>query len=296
MSRLHKKINFSLIKKYYLAFFLLIGMGFYKNGILPNIYGYATLGQTFFLFLLPFLGLGIGYLFDSFFHNKNMFNSKFYSLLFTMILPIKINIFFYLLFLFLFLFLYNFWVQKNIDQNLNLIVVAKISLIVFLFFFTQYSYENGLEASGVFQYSFLDRILVHNTSGLFTSSIILLLVSLVLFCLDDYYKKEIPLYSYGFFMLTLFLYIILKHNMAFLLLHMLSSNVLFPLIFIAPLSMYSPYTKQGKWLYSFLLGILILPCSLFTNFYEGTYISILLANSILILLNFFIKIQKEKKN
>ena len=54
---------------------------------------------------------------------------------------------------------------------------------------------------------------------------------------------------------------------------------------MAPLDLFSPYSKKRKTMYSFLLGVGILPFSLWTNFYEGVYFSLFLANLLIILLN-----------
>lgn len=292
MSRLHKITNFPLIKKYYITFLLLITYGCYKNGIAPFIHGYNTFFQMLLVFLFPILSFGIGYLFDYIFKNNEIFNSKFYSLLFVMIIPTNTNIFLFLIFLCILLFVYNILLVKKIDHSINFIVLGKLVLILLLFIFQKYTYENNLEASGLFQYSFIDSILGQNISGLFTSNIVFIFIAMFLLGIDEYYKKEIPLYSYGIYVITLILYAIIKQDMAFLLINMFSSSILFALVFIAPLSCYSPYDKRKKFIYSLLIGLLTLPLSLITNFYEGIYISIIFVNILMIGLNYI----AENKN
>ncbi len=285
MSRLHKITKFSLIKKYYLSFILLIIFGIYKNGVVPFINDYSTLTEMIFIFILPLLSFLIGCLFDYFWKNKDLFNSKFYSLLFTMIIPIETNFFLYFLCLSVFLFIYNYLSLKKNDSSFNLITYAKLFLVIILIVFKSYNYQNVIEESGIFQYSILDILLGYGIGGIYTTSVFLIILSLIILAIDNYYKKEISFYSYGIYLITLFIYAFIKQDMSLILVYMFSSSILFGLIFIATLSNYSPYTKKMKFFYSLVLGCSILPFSLLVNFQEGIYISIILANFLVILLN-----------
>lgn len=284
MTRLHKIPKFSFIKKYYLLFFLFICYGIYKNGVLPFIEGYQNITETLRIFLFPLASFIIGTLFDFLGKNRELFNCKFYALLFSLLIPFQTNFWIYLLFLSIILFFYLFIVVKKIDCVLNFIAWEKLILVLFLILFHSYNYQNPLENSGLFQYSFLDVLFGHQISGLFTSNVVLLLFSLFLLGIDAYYKKEIPLYSYGFYIISLVIYSIIKQDMGFILTHFFSSSVLFAFIFIATLSIASPYTKRKKFMYSFFIGSTTLIFSLMTNFYEGVYISIVFANLLFVCL------------
>ncbi len=284
MNKLHKIIRFSLIQKLYGLMFLFVIYGWYKNAYIPYIHHFYSFSHLLLILLYPLSGLGIGSLFDFLFPNQNPFNNKFYGLLFSLLIPISTNICVYLLFITLLLFLNTFLISKR-DWDLNFIAVGKIVLIFALYFMKSYDYSNLLEKSQLFVYSYLDGIFGQTVSGIFTSNVSLSLLSLLLLSFDTYYKKEIPFYSYGFYLLTLFCYAFFKSDMNFLLSNMFSSTVFFVLIFLAPLSSFSPYSKKRIAFYSVLLGFLILPFSLLTNFYEGVYFSLILVNSLLILLN-----------
>ena len=266
MSRLHKKINNSLTFKYYIFFLLFILFGLYKNGLVPFIHGYSNLKDLIMVFLYPLLGFGLGV------------NSKFFGLLYIMILPISTNILLTAIFISLYLFIYNELAKRKINHSINLIVIFKLLLGGILGLFHSYFYENALESSSNFQYSFLDLLIGHNISGIFTSNIIIIFIAFIILCFDEYYKKEIVWYSLGIYIINLLIYTVFKENLGFFLIHTFSSTILFALVFIATLSYYSPYTKKTIFLYSIILGLLILPCSILTNFYEGVYIAILLAN------------------
>lgn len=278
MSRLHKISNFPLIKKFYLTFILLILYGIYKNGILPFINDYSSSIEMFTIILIPIISFGIGFIFDNVFKNKDIFNSRFYSLLFCMIIPYGTNLILYILILITLLFGYNVLLKKNLEHNFNIIALTKIILIIVLLLLQSYTYQNNLESSALFQYSFIDSIAGHNISGLFTSNIILIIISLLILCTDEYYKKEIPIYSYGIYAIVLTFYTFIKQDTVFLIQNLFSSNILFGLVFIASLSCYTPYSKRTKFIYSSIIGITILPFSLITNFFEGVYISIIFVN------------------
>ncbi len=281
---MHKNIRFSLLQKLYLAFFLFIAFGWYKNALVPYLNGYYSFSHLFYILLYPLSGLAIGALFDTLFKNKMPYDNKFYGLLFSLIVPISTNIFLFLLILTLLLFLNTLWISKK-DLDLHFIVLGKLLLVAFLWGIGKYYYANLLEESHLFVYSYLDHLFGHIESGLFTSSAILILGSFLLLVFDPYYKKEIPFYGYGVYLLTLVLFSIYKGNMNFLLAHMFSPDVLFLLVILAPLSNFSPYSKKRIAIYSIFVGFLILPFSLLTNFYEGAYFSLILANLLLICLN-----------
>ncbi len=284
MNRIHKIIHFPLIKKLYVFFFFFVLYGWYKNGLLPYLEHYYSFSHLFLILFYPICGYGIGALFDFLFKNKYPFPNRFYGLLFSLIVPISTNICLFILSLSLLLFLNTFWISKK-DSDLNFIALGKLLLILLLYSLQSYFYANLLEESQMFVYSYLDGIFGHNESGLFTSNSFLSLAALGVLSFDSYYKKEIPFYSYGVYLLTLVFYAFLKSDMNFILSHLFSSTVLFVFIFIAPLSSFSPYSKKRVAFYSILLGLTILPFSLLTNFFEGVYISLILVNLLLIFLN-----------
>ncbi len=284
MSRLHKVIRVSLTKKYAILFFCFVLWGWYKNAFLPVKEGFYPNMQLVLILLYPVLGFVFGVLFDKLCKKKFTYSNAFFGVLFSLFLPISTPISVFLVFCFLLFVMNTFLVQKK-DWDLHILVLFHLFLVVFLSITQQYEYGNLLEKSGLFVYSFLDKLLGFQISGLFTSNVVLTLLSFLILCFDYYYKKEIPLSSYGFYLLTLVLYSFWRHDMAFLLTHMFSSSILFVLVFLAPLDLFSPYSKKRKAMYSFLLGVGILPFSLCTNFYEGVYFSLILVNVFVILLN-----------
>lgn len=284
MNKLHKMISVSLTGKLYFLFFLFISYGWYKNAWVPYANGYYAITHLFLVLLYPLCGLGIGALFDFAFKNKNPFNNKFYGLLFSLLIPISTNICIFLIVITILLFMNTFLISRK-DWDLHFIVLGKLLLVGILYYLGKYNYANLLEESHLFVYSYMDGIFGNNVSGLFISSTFITILSLILLCFDTYYKKEIPLYSYGIYLVTLVFYGFWKSDMVFILNNMFSSTVLFVLVILAPLSSFSPYSKKRIFFYSVLLGLLILPFSLLTNFFEGVYISTLFVNFILIFLN-----------
>lgn len=284
MNRLHKKISLSLLQKLYIVLFFFVLYGWYKNGLLPYFNHFYPLSHVFLLLLYPTCGWGIGALFDIVFKNKSSFNNKFYGFLFSLIIPISTNIYLFIITITFLLFLNTFLITKK-DWDFNFIVFGKIILILILMAFHNYQYGNLLEESNLFVYSYLDSIFGNQVSGLFTSNVFLTIASFSILCFDLYYKKEIPFYGFSVYVLTLVLYSFYKSDMQFLLHYLFSSDVLFSLVFIAPLSSFSPYSNKRMVVYSIILGLTILPFSLLSNFHEGIYISLLLANSFILFLN-----------
>lgn len=284
MSSLHKKINFPLTRKYALLFLFFFLFGWYKNGLLPVMEGFYPKTHLVFLLLYPTLGFFLGFLFDKLFRRDATYNNRFFGVLLSFILPISTPIYVFLVWCFLLLLFNTFFIQKK-DWDFNFVVFGYLLLVGYLYFTHQYQYSNALEESHLFVYSYLDGVFGYNVGGLFTSSVFLILLSFLFLSFDYYYKKEIPFYSYGFYLLTLILYSFWKGDLRFILANMLSSTILFALVFLAPLSLFSPYTRKRKVLYSFFLGVFILPFSLYFSFFEGVYFSLILANFIVILLN-----------
>ena len=263
---------------------LLLFYGWYKNGWIPYFQHFYSLSHLFLIFLYPLCGFGIGILFDVVFKNKNPFNNKFYGFLFSLFVPISTNIFIFLLLVTFLLFLNTFLFDKK-DWDFNFIVFGKLLLFFILFCMKSYEYTNILEKSQLFVYTYIDGILGHQVSGLFTSNALLILFSFSVLSFDLYYKKDIVFYGYVFYLITLLLYAFYQSDMQFLLNHLFSSDILFALVFIAPLSSFSPYSNKRIAIYSTILGFTILPFSLLINFHEGIYISLLLANLFILFLN-----------
>lgn len=284
MNRLHKIIRFSLVQKFYCLFGIFVVYGWYKNAFVPYMHHFYSFSHLILILLYPLSGFLVGLLFDVAFKNHSPFPNKFYGLLFSLILPISTNICYFLFFLVVMLSFNTFFINKK-DKELNFIVLGKLVLVLLLFLGHHYQYANLLEESHMFAYSYLDSIFGNNVSGLFTSNVFFILLSYAVLYFDTYYKKEIPIYSYGIYLLTLVCYAIFKSNMNLILSSMFSSSVLFALVFIAPLSSFSPYSKKRILFYSILLGGFILPFSILTNFYEGVYLALFLANVSIIFLN-----------
>ena len=281
---MHKSNRFPIIYKYYSFFIIFIAYGWYKNGLIPVLNGFYPKTHLFLILLYPLTGFLIGFLIDKIFKNNFLFSNRFYGLLFSLFIPISTNIYLFSLILTIFLLLNTFFFSK-IDTEFNFFILTKIIFSFLLFKLNQYNYLNLLEQTNLYTYSFLDTLIGHQISAIFTSNVLLILIAFLIFFFDYYYKKEIPLYSYGLYFLSLLILAIIKNDMNFLLQNIFSSTILFALVFLAPFSLYSPKTSKNKLIYSIIIGLSILPFSLIFSFYEGIYLSLIFASFIQVCLN-----------
>ena len=99
------------------------------------------------------------------------------------------------------------------------------------------------------------------------------LISLItLVCVKEY-KKEIPVTGFITYYLLLLIKLIFTHDLTSS--FFINNNLIFAFVFIAPLSIYTPYSKKGCYIYGFLLGLITFAFS-FLDLDLGVYLSILL--------------------
>jgi len=273
---IHKNYDLSkMYLKYFIALIPLIIYGFYKNGLLLYLDEGTTFLGMFKPILIPFLGF-VGGILVNYIFNKKIDISKYslYGVLVAMMMPISTNIILFFVSVVLLQIVSNYLETKI---SFNSICFTKLIIILLLLLFNLHEYANSIEVSNEYAFSFIDIIFGRTVSGISTSSIIWIIISFIYLSLDYYYKKEIPIYAISTYMVvTLISWLFLKdHNI--IINNILSPNNLFAFIFVAPISMYSSYTKKGKVLFGILIGFLT---ALFINIFsmEAAVIAILLVS------------------
>ena len=266
MNKVFIKSNNSLksIFKYVLLSLLpLIIYGFYKNGIKLFIQDYVSIYGLVLPLIFDFLGLIIGLLANIIYDKlitKNFINIKtslyssfhpIYGLLIASIISINTNLLLFIIISFTCLFISKF-LKKN---NLNIIALSALLIILLTDIFGTFTYLNLYEQSKVLNLVGLDYFLGMGSGGINTTCVLLLIISLLILCNKNYYKKEIPLYSSLVYIICIIIYSIFTQNIANILNNIFSNGILFSFVFIATDPLSSSYTAKGKIIYSMIIGL-----------------------------------------
>lgn len=269
---------FSLKKSYIICLFLVLFFGIYKN-IICLFNGGSNKALIMSKLLLIFLALLVGGIKDYLEEKKiNLGFDTIISLIVAMILPFNTNP---LIFIFSlsFLFLLDY-IDK--DNKLNRICIIKLSVIIILFLFSNYSYLTPAENMNEYAYSLFDNFLGNQVGGIFSTSVLLILISLIILSFNKIYKTNIALISCGAYIATSLIFLMTGNYMS-VFTHLLNSSNIFAFVFIAPFSMYSPYKPKEVLIYGLSIGILASIISYFILSEEGAIIAILLANILMVL-------------
>lgn len=275
---MHKKEVFNLEKRYIVIIALLIFFGFYKNAWLLKVNGFGTSWACFKLIFFPLSSFLLGFIYDKITCHDNYFKTSIYLLLMGMTFPISTNLGLYLIFNLGYLGVLFLFKTKRL--RFNLIAFFKVLSFLILNLFQTYNYANLLEQSQEFNYNFLDKIMGFTTSGIFTSSFLIILLGFILVLFDKYYKKEIAIMGLGSYLITLLLVALIRSDMLIFIREALNSLVWFGIVLIASLSIFSPVVKSIRYMYGWGIGFFTVIFSLFTNFYEGVFIAIMVMDGL----------------
>ena len=227
-----------LIYIYLILFIPFIIYGFYKNGI--SLYQ-KDLISFFNLFNIPFFLL--------------------FSWLITYIFKkIKKEDFDY--YRFLLNILYTF-------KKCNIASLYMIIYIIFSILLKNYSFLNIYEETTLHSYSLINILFGNGSGGICQTFLIYSILSFIgLICIYEY-KKQIPITGFIFYYILIILYFIIFKAFNYELL--LNNNLIFSFIFINTISIFTPYTKGGNYLYGFTLGLICFILSFF-DLNLGVYI------------------------
>lgn len=261
----NEKTN-SLVK---LLIFMLIPFaifGFYKNGI----YLYQKeLISTFEMFkpvLFIVISFFVSLIYSAIKKEKFISYVLLYNLIISLIAMPNTSIIVYLITLVVCNVIMMF-IKYPIIPSYMLITVI-ISIV-----FKNLTFLNAFESAVEHKYSLIDYLLGYGYGGLSNTFLIFSIISLIILCTKFSFKKHIPLTAFTVFYSLLMITSFIKGNIDINL--FLNNNFIFGVIFIAPLTLYSPYTKGGCFLYGIMLGLLSY-ISTFLDLNIGVYISLLL--------------------
>lgn len=251
--------------------------GFYKNGLSLLLKGYG-----FLAFLKPFILLGssiiVSIIYSKVFKKELLSYNLLGNILISLLVMPNINLFLYWGVLVLINIICHF-------LKVNPIALYMTFLITICFFFHNYTFLNAYEAGVEQHLVFFDYLMGYGKGGIGNTFLFMSLVSLIILLCNNEYKKDIPVLAFLSFYVLLIVKLIIINSAD--LDHLLNANVIFAFIFVAPISIYSPYTKGGEYLYGLLLGIITFIFS-FIDLAYGAYLGIAILSIINSLLDKFI--------
>ena len=241
-----------IISYLYISIIPLLIFGFYKNGI-KSYDGIYILHPL----ILDLVGFASGTLVSIILEKKKPLTSfyPFYGLLSASLVFPNTSIIVFGLICFISLFIY-----KKINKN-NVNIVCVIALIVILISnFYETSYLNLVINSNT-NLDGLDYLLGKGSAGLNASCTLLSLASYLYLSTKDFYKKEIPLYSFLIYSILMVIYLSFIGDINSLFVRLLSNGTIFSLVFVSTMGTTSSYTKRGRIYYALILGILMFALS-----------------------------------
>lgn len=268
--------NFIFIKNnnetflYYLSFIPLIIYGLYKNGYLILANNYLSFVDAYKIILYPLGCVLIGLLFTLVFKERKKSVLQ-YAILMGVAAPYNFNMYLYFLIVFAFMFVVALVPNKyKVNEVAFLITV----LIIINYYSKQFSIFNPMEFSHTYGYSLIDLFFGRGASYLFTSSIILIILSYFILSFIKTYKKDIPIFTTSVFVGLTLVYMIATNNYLNNIKLLFNGTTLFSFVYLATINESSPSTKYVTYIYSSLIGLLSFVLIYLFDIYTGSIISV----------------------
>ena len=249
---------------YLLSLLPLILFGFYKNGIILYTKGYVGIFGMLKPLLFIIVGLIIGVLVNIIYEriikkNKDditeiIFSSfhPIYGVLVSSIISINANIFLFAIVTFVVLF-----ISKYISINkVNYIAVSGLIIFLIMNIAGEFSFLNAYEASNNFKMNAVDYLFGRGSGGMFTTNVILLVISFIVLYNSKIYKKVIPIFATSAFVILTVIYCLATNDITNIMNMLFTNGILFSFVFIATEPISSSYTKKGMVIYGSVVGIL----------------------------------------
>ena len=251
-----------ILVKYILLLIPFLIYGFYKNGILLYKGEYVNIFYMFKPLILTIIAILISYLFAKYKKEDFISYRLYLNILSSLIVLPNTNIFIYLIILFLVNILYTF-------KKVNISLITILLLIIVSMIFSKYSFLNVYEESVNHSYSITNYLFGNGSGGISNTLFIYsILVFIYLIC-DFSYKKHIVVTSLTVYYILLIISFVLFKKFDYNLL--LNNNLVFSFIFLNTISIFTPYTKGGCYLYGFILGLISF-CFSFIDINLGVYL------------------------
>ena len=251
-----------ILVKYILLLIPFLIYGFYKNGILLYKGEYVNIFYMFKPVILTIISILISYLFTKYKKEDFISYRLYLNILSSLIALPNTNIFIYLIILFLVNILYTF-------KKVNISLITVLLLIIVSMMFSKHLFLNVYEESVNHSYSITNYLFGNGSGGISNTLFIYsILVFIYLIC-DFSYKKHIVVTSLTVYYILLIISFVLFKKFDYNLL--LNNNLVFSFIFLNTISIFTPYTKGGCYLYGFILGLISF-CFSFIDINLGVYL------------------------
>ena len=240
--------------------------GFYKNGIL--LYK-KDLINLFSLFKVPFLvciSIITTYIFKKLFKEDFISYRLLLNIFISIITPAKTNIIVFIVLLVLLNILYKF-------KKLNIPLIYMILYIITSYLFKNLSYQNIYEESVVHNYTLTNYLFGCGSGGISNTLTIYSILSFIYLITKFEYKKHIPITAFVVYYVLITISFLLGNNADIN--FTLNNNLIFAFVYLNTISIFTPYTKGGNYIYGFALGLFTFLFS-FLDINIGVYITSLI--------------------
>lgn len=248
---------------YIISLIPLILFGFYKNGISLYIKDYVGIIGMLKPLLFILLGFSIGIIVNIIYeriinkNNDNLLNVMFssfhpiYGILTACVSSINTNLLLFSIVTFMVLFLSKF-VR---DNKINYVSLSCLIIFFIMNIFGEFTFLNMYEASNKFNMNAIDYMFGRGSGGIFTTNIILLIISFLVLYYSKIYKRNIAIFSSITFIILTIMYCLINSNIGNIMNMLFTNGILFSFVFIATDPVSSSYTRIGKIIFGILVGL-----------------------------------------
>ena len=246
----------------------------YKFGYLDYSKNLVSLVSSFKVGWLLLINIIITYFIQ--FLVKDKYPYYYYEIvLLTLLLPIRIPYFIDILVV----LIYNILRKHLNNYHFNSVAIFKLIITLILMVMGKNNYLSLYQEQVASIYKTSDLVWGASIGSIGSTNLVVLILSYLLLCNVDIYKKDIPWYALIGYSLTLGIYGVINNSIIDLIKLTLNSTVIFSFIFISTINISSPIGKKLKRIYGLLIGIISF-IFLRINPYDAAVIAVVISNLI----------------
>ena len=246
----------------------------YKFGYLDYSKNLVSLVSSFKVWWLLLINIIITYFIQ--FIVKDKYPYYYYEIvLLTLLLPIRIPYFIDILVV----LIYNILRKHLNNYHFNSVAIFKLIITLILMVMGKNNYLSLYQEQVASIYKTSDLVWGASIGSIGSTNLVVLILSYLLLCNVDIYKKDIPWYALIGYSLALGIYGVINNSIIDLIKLTLNSTVIFSFIFISTINISSPIGKKLKRIYGLLVGIISF-IFLQINPYDAAVIAVVISNLI----------------